>query len=38
MSDREMRSEPQNFLERIIEDDLANGRVPHNEIVTRFPP
>lgn len=38
MSDREMRSEPQNFLERIIEDDLANGRVPNNEIVTRFPP
>ena len=27
-----------NFLERIIEDDLANGRVPNNEIVTRFPP
>lgn len=38
MSDREMRVEPQNFLERIIEDDLANGRVPNNEIVTRFPP
>ncbi len=27
-----------NFLERIIEDDLANNRVPHNTIVTRFPP
>ncbi|MFA6646950.1 MAG: glutamate--tRNA ligase family protein, partial [Sphaerochaetaceae bacterium] len=27
-----------NFLERIIEDDLANGRVPNNIIVTRFPP
>jgi glutaminyl-tRNA synthetase len=27
-----------NFLERIIEDDLANGRVPGNTIVTRFPP
>jgi len=27
-----------NFLERIIEDDLANGRVPDNTIVTRFPP
>lgn len=27
-----------NFLERIIEDDLANGRVPNNTIVTRFPP
>ncbi len=29
---------PLNFLERIIEDDLANGRVPENTIVTRFPP
>ena len=29
---------PLNFLERIIEDDLANGRVPNNTIVTRFPP
>ncbi len=27
-----------NFLERIIEDDLANNRVPNNEIITRFPP
>ncbi|AEV30791.1 glutaminyl-tRNA synthetase [Sphaerochaeta pleomorpha str. Grapes] len=27
-----------NFIERIIEDDLANGRVPDNTIVTRFPP
>lgn len=27
-----------NFLERIIEDDLANGRVPGNTIATRFPP
>ena len=27
-----------NFLERIIEDDLANGRVPNGTIVTRFPP
>jgi len=27
-----------NFLERIIEDDLANGRVPDNTVVTRFPP
>jgi glutaminyl-tRNA synthetase len=27
-----------NFLERIIEDDLANGRVPDGTIVTRFPP
>ncbi|MFA6844425.1 MAG: glutamine--tRNA ligase/YqeY domain fusion protein [Sphaerochaetaceae bacterium] len=29
---------PLNFLEKIIEDDLANGRVPNNQIVTRFPP
>ena len=29
---------PLNFLERIIEDDLANGRVPNNTIVTRIPP
>ena len=29
---------PQNFLERIIEDDLANKRVPNDTIVTRFPP
>jgi glutaminyl-tRNA synthetase len=27
-----------NFLERIIEDDLANNRVPNQTIVTRFPP
>ena len=27
-----------NFLERIIEDDLANHRVPNDTIVTRFPP
>lgn len=27
-----------NFIERIIEDDLASGRVPDNTIVTRFPP
>lgn len=29
---------PSNFLERIIEDDLAAGRVPNNMIITRFPP
>ena len=29
---------PLNFLERIIEDDLNNGRVPDNTIVTRFHP
>lgn len=27
-----------NFIERIIEDDLANGRVPDNTVITRFPP
>ncbi len=27
-----------NFLEKIIEDDLANHRVPNDTIVTRFPP
>jgi len=27
-----------NFLERIIEDDLAAHKVPNGEIVTRFPP
>ena len=27
-----------NFIEKIIEDDLANGRIPNNTIVTRFPP
>ncbi len=26
------------FIEKIIEDDLANGRVPEGKIVTRFPP
>ncbi|MFA5513580.1 MAG: glutamine--tRNA ligase/YqeY domain fusion protein [Sphaerochaetaceae bacterium] len=29
---------PLNFLERIIEDDLANNRVTDNIIITRFPP
>lgn len=29
---------PLNFIEKIIEDDLANGRVKDNTIVTRFPP
>ena len=29
---------PLNFIEKIIEDDLAAGRVPGGEIVTRFPP
>ena len=36
MENREER--PLNFLEKIIEDDLRNGRVPDNRIVTRFPP
>lgn len=27
-----------NFLEKIIEDDLKNGRVPGDKIITRFPP
>lgn len=31
-------SESTNFLEKIIEDDLAAGRVPEGVIVTRFPP
>lgn len=31
-------TEPTNFLEKIIEDDLANGRVPNGTVVTRFPP
>ena len=26
------------FIEKIIEDDLASGRVPEGKIVTRFPP
>lgn len=29
---------PLNFLEKIIEDDLKNNRVPNGKIVTRFPP
>lgn len=36
MENREER--PLNFLEKIIEDDLRNGHVPDNRIVTRFPP
>lgn len=38
MEERIEEKTPLNFLERIIEDDLANGRVPNNTIVTRFPP
>lgn len=32
------KEESLNFLERIIEDDLNNNRVPNNTIITRFPP
>ena len=32
------KEESKNFIEKIIEDDLASGRVPDNKIVTRFPP
>ncbi len=31
-------AKPLNFIEKIIEDDLREGRVPDNTIVTRFPP
>ena len=33
-----MEERPLNFLEKIIEDDLKNNRVPGGKIVTRFPP
>ena len=29
---------PLNFIEKIIEDDLANHRLPDDTVVTRFPP
>lgn len=38
MEEEIKEAKPLNFLEKIIEDDLANGRVPNNTIVTRFPP
>lgn len=38
MENENLEARPLNFLEKIIEDDLRNGRVPNNEIVTRFPP
>lgn len=38
MENENLEARPLNFLEKIIEDDLKNGRVPNNEIVTRFPP
>ena len=34
----EKYGKPNNFLEDIVEDDLANGRVPNDTVVTRFPP
>ena len=38
MSEEIKEVKPLNFLEKIIEDDLASKRVPNGEIVTRFPP
>ena len=38
MSEEIKEAKPLNFLEKIIEDDLASNRVPNGEIVTRFPP
>ena len=38
MEEEVKEAKPLNFLEKIIEDDLAAGRVPNNTIVTRFPP
>jgi glutaminyl-tRNA synthetase len=38
IEEEKVEAKPLNFLEKIIEDDLANGRVPNNKIVTRFPP
>lgn len=29
---------PLNFIEKIIEDDLANHRLPNDTVITRFPP
>ena len=34
----ETTERPLNFIEKIIEDDLREGRVPDGKIVTRFPP
>ena len=33
-----MEERPLNFIEKIVEEDLREGRVPDNTIVTRFPP
>ena len=38
MENEEVSVNPLNFIEKIIEDDLREGRVPNNTIVTRFPP
>ncbi len=38
MENEEVSVKPLNFIEKIIEDDLREGRVPNNTIVTRFPP
>ena len=36
MENKEER--PLNFIEKIVEEDLREGRVPDNTVVTRFPP
>ena len=36
--ENEKETKPLNFIEKIIEDDLREGRVPNDTIVTRFPP
>ena len=36
--ENEKETKPLNFIEKIIEDDLREGRVPDNKIITRFPP
>lgn len=38
MEEEEKKERPLNFIEKIIEKDLAEGNVPNNKIVTRFPP
>ena len=38
MEEKSKEAESSNFLEKIIEEDLAAGRVPDGKIVTRFPP
>ena len=36
--ENDKETKPLNFIEKIIEDDLREGRVPNDTIVTRFPP